>query len=89
MQHTRVEDGHLIVFWQAHRLGQPQRQQRGAQPMLERLTHGQIGRQRQHPGRLGQPQRVGDPPHPDRSRTLAAPAGLTGVSPDTSATVIA
>jgi len=46
MQHARVEDGHLIVFWQAHRLSHPHRQNRGAQPMFQWLTHRQVSCQR-------------------------------------------
>jgi hypothetical protein len=49
MQHTRIKDRHLAVFRQTHRLGQPDRQHRSAQPVLQRLTHRQVSRQRQHP----------------------------------------
>jgi hypothetical protein len=39
------EDSGLIVLAQAHRLGDPHRQQRGAQAVLQRLAHREVGGQ--------------------------------------------
>ena len=64
VQHAGVKDSHLIVFGQAHRLRRPQREQRGAQPVLQRLAHGQVGHQRQHCRGFGQPQRAEGHRHP-------------------------
>ena len=64
VQHARIKDSHLIIFGQAHRLCRPQREQRGAQPMLQRLTHRQVGRQGQHLRGFGQPQRAEGHRHP-------------------------
>jgi len=50
VQQAGVEHGDLVVLGQPHRLGQPQGEHRGAQPMFQRLTHRQVRGQRQHPG---------------------------------------
>jgi hypothetical protein len=63
VQQPGVEDGHLIVIGQAHRLRDPHREHRGAEPMLQRLTHCQVSGQRQGPDGLGQPQWPGDRGH--------------------------
>ena len=53
-QHGRVVDDFPVGFVQAHPLGQPERDEALAQDVLHRLTHAQVGAERQHAEQFGQ-----------------------------------
>jgi hypothetical protein len=85
-QQRRVEDHLAVGRVQAHRLGQPQRDQALPQHVLHRLAHAQVGAQRQHGKQLGQPysacwlapgrwRAAAFPPRSHR-RSFVAPASL-------------